>query len=122
MKIFQKLKQIANLKPNLNKTESNAIKTLQSDDTIIIKEADKGGATVIMNKEHYQEMVETIILDTDYYEKLSENPHKDTAQKYHKLLKKYQNLLTKKELDYLENFEVKISQFYGLPKYTRVKP
>ena len=96
---FPKTKTNSKLKPNLNKTESNAIKTLQSDDTIIIKEADKGGATVIMNKEHYQEMVETIILDTDYYEKLSENPHKDTAQKYHKLLKKYQNLLTKKELD-----------------------
>ena len=74
-----------------------------------------------MNKEHYQEMVETIIEDTNYYEKLSENPHKHTLQIYNKFLNKHQNVLTEKELDYLKEFEVKQSQFYGLPKIHKSK-
>ena len=57
---FPKTKPNAILKPNIVKSEANAIKSLQNDHTIIIKEADKGGATVIMDREHYLEMVETI--------------------------------------------------------------
>ena len=45
------------------KSEANAIKSLQNDHFIIIKEADKGGATVIMDREHYQEMVENTLSD-----------------------------------------------------------
>ena len=41
----------------------------ENDDTIIIKEADKGGAMVKMDKQHYREMVHTIINDAEYYEK-----------------------------------------------------
>ena len=87
------------MKPNLNKRESNAIKTLQNDDSIIIKEADKDGGrgtTVIMDKTHYKEMVETIINDNDYYEKLASDPHKETMQKYNKFLKKNKKVLQKK--------------------------
>ena len=54
-------KNNSNLKQNLSKSEYNAIKALRNDQSIVIKEADKGGTTVILNKEHYQEMVETII-------------------------------------------------------------
>ena len=69
-----------------------------------------------MDKEHYKQMVETIINDSSYYEKLAADPHKETSLKYNKFLNKYQNQLTEKELDYLRNFEIKSSQFYGLPK------
>ena len=40
---FPKPKKLNKLKPNLNKLESNAIKSLQNNDSIVIKEADKGG-------------------------------------------------------------------------------
>ena len=97
------------------------MKALKNDDTIIIKETDKGGATVIMDKQHYKEMVHSIINDTEYNEKLDKDPHKETLHKYNKYLKKYQTHLTRKELDYLQNFEVKTSQFYGLPKIKKAK-
>ena len=79
----------------------------ENDDTIIIKEAEKVGATVIMDKQQYREMVHTIIIDTEYYEKIDKDPHKETLQEYNKYLKIYQSLLTRKEYDYLENFELK---------------
>ena len=74
-----------------------------------------------MDKEHYREMVEVIINDKDYYEKLIGDPHKDIGQRYNKFLRKHQDLLTEKEPDYLQNFEVKSSQFYGLPKIHKSK-
>ena len=73
---FQKTKPQSNWKPNLTKSESNAIKALKSDDTIIIKEADKGSTTVIMGKQHYREMVNTMISDMEYYETLDKDPHR----------------------------------------------
>ena len=42
-------------------------------------------------------------------------------QKYNKLVKKYQDSFTEKELDYLQNFEIRMSQFYGLPKLHKSK-
>ena len=66
-------------------------------------------------------MVNTTINDAEYYEKIDTDPHKDTQQKYIKSLKNYQNHLNRNELDYLENFEVKTSQFYGQPIIHKVK-
>ena len=37
---------------------------------------------VIIDKQHYREMVNTIANDTEYYETLDKDPHKDTRQKY----------------------------------------
>ena len=45
-------------KPILSKMETEAIKTLAKDTSIVIKEADKGGATIIMDQSHYKGMVE----------------------------------------------------------------
>ena len=74
-----------------------------------------------MDREHYQEMVENTLNDSGYYEILETDPHKETKLNYDKFLKKYRSNLTKKELDYLEHFEVKESQFYGLPKIHKNK-
>ena len=38
-------------KPNLSKNEQNALKDLRNDRRIIIKEADKGGGVVIMDRD-----------------------------------------------------------------------
>ena len=103
-------------KPNLTKMENEAIKYLANDNSIVIKEADKGGATIIMDQANYKNMVEDILTDTNFYEKLDADPSKAEKTKYTKFLKTHKTCLTKKELDYLENFEVKSSNFYGLPK------
>ena len=113
---FPRTKIHYNIKQTLSKSEYRTIKSLQNDESIIFKEADKGGTAVIMDKEHYREMIEVIINDKNCGEKLPGDPHRDIGQKYNKFLKKHQDLFTEKELDYLQNFEVKSSQFYGLPK------
>ena len=66
-------------------------------------------------------MVYVIINEKDYYEKLPGDPHKDIGQKYNNSLKKHHDLLTEKEVNYLQNFEVKSSQFYGLTKIHKSK-
>ena len=101
--------------------EQEALKLLRTNSEIIIKEADKGGATIIMNKEDYKELVETILNDEVYYTKLNTSPEKELNLKYKKFLQKFKSQMTEKEFDYLLNFEVKTSNFYGLPKVHKSK-
>ena len=42
--------------------------------TIIIKEADKGGAFVVMDKESYKKIVETMHSGTEYYKQCRTDP------------------------------------------------
>ena len=109
------------VKDNLSRHERNSILSLSADKDIIIKEADKGGSVIIMDTDHYKSMVNDILMDESYYEKLRNDPQKETRIKYEKLIKKYSNCLTKKEIDYLKHFEKKESQFYGLPKVHKSK-
>ena len=101
---------------NLKRSEWEAVKSLKDDNSIIIKQADKGGASVIMSKENYKSMVERILNDEVYYTKLKTNPEKDLQMKYKRFLKNYKSHMTEKEMDYLQNFKAKTSNFYGLPK------
>ena len=105
-----------NITYNISMAERNAIQTLANNDYIVIKEADKGGAIVIMDKENYKKIVETLLSDTGHHKELRTDPSKTDKIKYSKFLKKYKDLLTEKEFDYLTNFEMKLSNFYGLPK------
>ena len=57
-------------KTNLSKMETEAIKTLANDTSIVNKEADKGVATIIMDQSHYKNMVENTLNDKNFYEKL----------------------------------------------------
>ena len=109
------IKSNLNNKYNISLAERNAIKSLANDQSIIIKEADKGGAVVIMDREHYKEIVENMLSDKKYYEKLDTDPQKTDRIKYNKFIKNYKDNLTQKEFDYLSNFERKPSNFYGLP-------
>ena len=70
------IKSNSNNKHNISLAERNAIKSLANDQSIIIKEADKGGAVVIMDREHYKEIVENMFSDKKYYEKLDTDPQK----------------------------------------------
>ena len=70
------------IKRNINTTEQKSLSSLANDSNIIIKQADKGGATVIMDKSFYQEQIEKMLLNTEYYNKLDDNPHKEIMKKY----------------------------------------
>ena len=109
------------IKHNLSKSQHNSIKSLALDDNIIIKEADKGGATVIMNKSFYQSKIEDMLSNQEYYEQLDNDPHKPIMATYKKLVHKYENNITKKEFEYLTVFETQPSNFYGLPKIHKSK-
>ena len=74
-----------------------------------------------MDKEFYQNQVEKLLFNNEYYQKLDQNPQKEILKKYRKFLKNHQTELTKKEYDYLTNFEQKTSNFYGLPKIHKSK-
>ena len=108
------------IKRNINISEQKSLSSLANDSNIIIKQADKGGVTVIMDEPFYQEQIEKMLSNTEYYNKSDNNPYKEITKKYRSLLKKHEIELTKKEFDYLNNFECKTRNFYGLPKSTRV--
>ena len=60
-------------KSNISKNEWEAIKSLKEKDSIVIKEADKGGTIVVMNKTHYYNIVVKILQDEETYKKTNEN-------------------------------------------------
>ena len=74
------------------------------DKNIVIKEADKEGAVVIMDKEHYLSMLLDILNNQNYYELLESNPKKTNKLTYTRLLNKLKGHFTKKD-DYLRDFE-----------------
>ena len=104
------------IRSNLNKNERNALKKLRSRKDIIIKEADKGSAVVIMNKNFYEEKIDELLSEHDRYEEVEGNLDKKCMNKIDKLIQETDSYITRKEKEYLTKFEYKTSQFYGLPK------
>lgn len=84
----------------------------------MIKEADKGGAVVIMDSGFYKDHIMKMLSNVDYYQEIPTNDDKKTMQKIKNLLKRHKttSCLTEKEEDYLTDYEYKESNFYGLPK------
>ena len=109
-----------NMKHNISLAERNAIRSLQNDKTIVIKEADKGGGIVIMNSEFYEKKILEMLNDNTFYQRINENHSKITFKKIKDLIKLNVDM-TRHEIDYLLNFEHKSSRFYGLPKIHKCK-
>ncbi len=111
---------IKNTQDNLSKRERRALQQLQTNKHIIIKEADKGGAICIMNKEFYATKI-TEMLDDEQTYKQTKIKDSNILTKIKKLTNKYQHCLMKEEIDYLLDFETKSSNLYGLPKIHKSK-
>lgn len=105
---------------NLSLQEQNAIKSLKEDETIVIKEADKGGGIVIMNKKYYKTQILNMLQDDTFYKLAETIFSKYTFKKIQNLIKETPKI-TKHEIDYLLDFEYKSSSFYGLPKIHKSK-
>ena len=69
--------------------ETEAIKTLANNTSLIIKEADKGGATIIMDQNHYKDIVENTLNNNNFYGNLDSDPLKAENLKYTKFLMKH---------------------------------
>lgn len=103
-------------KNNIDDTQRKSINELKNDKNVVIKEADKGSAVVIMNSSHYKDMVLKILDDPNYYEKCPTYSTTNILSKLNKLINKYGNGLTDKERNYITDFVCRESNFYGLPK------
>lgn len=75
----------SSIKHSFSKSQQNSIKSLTDDDSIIIKEADKRGAIVIMNRSFYQTKIQEMLSNQECYEQLDDNPHKDIMKKLHQI-------------------------------------
>ena len=94
-----------NIKYNINKDQRNALKDLIDDDEIIIRPADKGGGTVIMDKNYYETEITNLLTDKDFYKQLDGDPYQKLKKDYGKLITSDENGLTNDEIVYLMNFE-----------------
>ena len=110
-----------NSKPNISHNQQQALKELQNNRNIIIKEADKGGAIVIMDRDYYEEKITEMLADMHIYTEIPNNVDKTTLAKIRGLISHYESILTEKEKNYLTQFENQTSQFYGLPKVHKSK-
>ena len=69
---------------NPSKQERKALQRLKNQKDIVIKKADKGGATVVLYSKDYSEEGLRQLNDQMYYEKLDHNPtnkHEETVTK-----------------------------------------
>ena len=104
---------------NLTRFERSALKELielRDSHRIVIMPADKGGAVVVLNADHYKQMVENVFYDPEYFEECAGNLMKETIGKINSFCNKYSENLTKDEKTFLTNFDFKEANFYGLPK------
>ena len=88
---------------------------LKNNKNILINEADKGGSVVMMSTKHYYKIVYDHFYNKQIYGKTDSTCDNKVMNKIKKLIQKYENILTKLEIDYL-NFSVLTSNFYGSPK------
>ena len=75
-----------NIKRNISHAQRKARNDLKDDGDIIIKPADKGGATMIMDKNYYQSEINKLLGNTDFYKQLDDDPYKKVKKEYEKLI------------------------------------
>ena len=106
---------------NLPNNQQSALKDLSSNNDIVIKEADKGGAITIINKEDYITDCNTLLEDNSTY-------HKTTTDMMQTHLNEAKNLLNnitvdnKQVVSQLLPAQPRPGLFYALPKLHKLKP
>ena len=73
IQIHQVLNNVKPPKSNITRLEYQALNCLRNDASIHILKADKGNATVVMDRSEYDQKIKDI-LDTDTYTNLKKNP------------------------------------------------
>ena len=74
------------LTPNLHPLESQVLKELKNNEDILILPADKGRATVILDREKYNTKLLTTLKDVSVYEQLKKDPSADLERKMNSTL------------------------------------
>ena len=107
-----------NFRPNMCPEMYESLDNLKNNPQIVIKDADKGGATIIMAKDEYHLKMEEILSDEGTYINinLNEMPLNKLMAKVKRFVKSHETYFTEKEIDYLCNFEPSLAYIYGKPK------
>ena len=90
-KVANALKSSKPPKSNITKDERQAIKELNKNESIIILPADKGRATVVLDKYDYEKKVHSMLGDTKTYEELQSDPTTRYKTKLVAILKAMKN-------------------------------
>ena len=106
---------------NLNKVERKALKTLKSNENIILKKADKGTTTVIMNRSDKIQEGQIQLNDTKYYQPLNQANFVQTASRVKSLIQELydNNFIDEKTMEWLLQTPepLRIPEFYTLTKF-----
>lgn len=111
-------------KNNLKKEEIESLYKLKNNNEIVIKNSDKGGATVILNRANYIFEAERQLHNEKYYKKLSAPIYKENQPKILNILNNMlkDNFITKDQFHYLSGpKDIKTRVFYLLPKIHKAK-
>ena len=106
-------------KDNLSREERDSLYNLKNNNSIVIKPADKGGATVLMNKTNYILEAERQLSDEKYYIKLKNPIFTNNVPKIKLILTNMlrDNFINKEQYEYLAGPElINNRTFYLLPK------
>ena len=103
-------------KHNISLAEKQALEELHNNQDIIIKQADKGGAVIIMNKDFYASKITEMLNNNTTYNEINNDAIDKSKTQIRNLVDKYNMCLKEEERDYLTNFESRESNLYGLPK------
>lgn len=111
-------KRPCKFKHNLTLAERTALDSLRSDNSIIIKEADKGGAVVLMDREVYINEINKQLDDGDFYERITQDPGKQVKTLIQTVLLEATNLgyITETTAKTLNKQQFRTPIFYTLPK------
>ena len=96
--------------------EMMAVKQLASDKDIVILPADKGRATVVMNRSDYSAKMQAMLDDRDTYQPLSKDPTNSLESKMNRvLLKLKRGRLSDRTYNQLRSSAGRVPRLYGLP-------
>lgn len=119
--ILREVKGLEQTRPSFNNMPrrlQQALKTLDNDDSITIKPADKGGATVILNTEDYDIECRRQLENRRYYLPLDKDPTERLTRQIGTLINEAvtEGWITTQEAAFLVKEEPRMPYFYTLPK------
>ena len=109
---------------NVTQSEGSALREIQNNYELVIREADKGSAVVLMNTTYYCNAATTLLQSNRY--KKRPGLSKDGAMRKlrsarKQIIDEFRLTLLKEEIDFLENFEESLAHLYLNPKIHKSK-
>ncbi|XP_044764459.1 uncharacterized protein LOC123321021 [Coccinella septempunctata] len=104
--------------PYITRLENSTKRFLREHPDIIVTQSDKGGVTVLMEKEKYINLANQQLGDQEYYQQISKDPTSTIEQKLNKKVSelKQKNYITPEEAKELMTYDGLCPKYYGLVK------